>query len=171
MTDANRDLNLVFITGKPNHAVFLQSLMLESGVTGVIRRMSPDQHAVNCSLTKGVYKKRSLPDLFLFDYSVPDKRNTAILKQIAFGDSKTSVPVVVLTSPASQAKLDGGAIDGGNAVMFSPTSLTSFVRKLRHEGRKSFFKALNTLYEYGPILVRAPAEILVDGSQIRAVSA
>jgi hypothetical protein len=52
--------------------------------------------------------------------------------------------------------LDTGNIGGNKAIMFSPTSLSSFVRKMKNGKRSSFFKALNTLYQYGPILVRLP---------------
>jgi len=93
------------------------------------------------------------------------------LREIAFGQGKAGVPVILLTSPESQKLLDAGEIDGGQAVMFTPTALPSFVGKMRNGGRKSFFKALRTLYQFGPILVRTPEKFLRQDAQKEAIAA
>ena len=78
---------------------------------------------------------------------------------------------MLLTSPASQQMLDNGDVDEHKSVMFSPTSLTCFVRKLAINKRSSFFRALDTLYQYGPILVRVPSAFVGFSHQDMAMSA
>lgn len=171
MTQVKDDINLVLIADQPNRATTLHDLMQDSGVDGVIRRMAPGKNAIDCIRQTGLYRDKSLPDLFICDFSTPDKRNTSLLKEIAFGDNKAPVPVIVLTSPDSAAMLDSGAIDGGEAVMFSPTVLTSFVQKMHNGGRRSFFKALRTLYQFGPILVQTPDSLLSEDAGSKAIPA
>lgn len=157
MQGTTNDLNLVLISDNPTSASMLRDAMQTCGIHGLIRRLPPGAAAVNCARKKGAYARKALPDLILFDYSLPEEHNTSILRDIAFSGERARVPVVLLTTPVSQQLLDNGDLDEHRSVMFSPTSLTSFVRKLSVNKRKSFFRALDTLYQYGPILVRMPS--------------
>lgn len=156
MQQTENGVNLVLIADNPGRASMLRDTMEDTGINGVIRRLAPGAPAIDCARKAGAYQKKTLPDLILFDYSEPDERNTSVLRDIAFSSERARVPVVLLTTPASQDLLDTGDVDGDQAVMFSPTSLKSFVSKLKLDKRKSFFRALATLYQYGPILVRIP---------------
>lgn len=159
MQTANKGVNLVLIADDPDCASRLRDTMEETGINGVIRRLAAGNSAIDCARKSGAYRQKELPDLILFDYADPNERNTAILRAIAFSNERASVPVVLLTSPRSQNLLDMGDVGGDEAIMFSPTSLTSFISKMKNGKRPSFFKALKTLYQYGPILVRAPAPV------------
>lgn len=171
MNESSEDINLVLISDQESRAFMIQREMHDCGITGVIRRISACQHAIDCGQKTGAYRNKELPDLILYDFSSADPYNTSVLRKIAFGDNKTNVPVILLVSPDSQEKLDGGDIDGGKAVMFSPTSLASFVRKLQPKVRASFLHALRTLYEYGPILVNIPLQELQRDDREYAIQA
>lgn len=151
------DINLVLIAEDSARATLLRDTMSNCGVEGVIRRIDPGNPAVDCARQTGPYRERPLPDLIFLDFTNPNEENIAVLKAIAFGEKRTSVPVVLMTSDYSQELLDNGGVAEESAVMFSPTSLPSFFRKMKTGERPSFFKALRTLYQYGPILVRPPA--------------
>jgi len=159
----DKNINLVLIADNPDRASMLRDTMERTGISGVIRRLMPGTPAVNCARKSGAYREKQLPDLILFDYADPSEKNTSVLRDIAFGNDRSRVPVVLLTSPISQELLDTGNVGGNEAIMFSPTSLSSFVGKMKNGKRSSFFKALNTLYQYGPILVRLPESSLRHG--------
>ena len=150
------DIDLVLIADNPNRAAMLRDTMEQTGISGVIRRLEPGVPAIDCARRSGAYRQRDLPDLILFDYADPDVHNTSVLCDIAFSEKKAQVPVVLLTSPSSQDLLESGDVCDDKAIMFSPTSLNSFVAKMKNDKRTSFFKALDTLYQYGPILVKMP---------------
>lgn len=171
MIQRENGVELVLIAEDPQRAAMLRDTMRKHGINGVIRRLAPSAAAVDCARHAGPYAKRGLPDLIVFDYSDPTEHNSSILRDIAFCNERSSVPVVLLTSPWSQDLLDTGDVDGDTAVMFSPTSLVSFVRKMQASKRKSFFQALHTLYQYGPILVRVPDAFLQHGQHSMAMSA
>ncbi|MBT8067628.1 MAG: hypothetical protein KJO09_10335 [Gammaproteobacteria bacterium] len=159
------DINLVLIAENSARAKLLRDTMSNCGINGVIRRIDPGAPAVDCARQTGPYREKPLPDLFFLDFTDPSDECIAVLKAIAFGEQRTSVPVVLMTSDYSQDLLDNGDVAEDTAVMFSPTSLPSFFRKMKTGKRPSFFKALRTLYQYGPILVRPPE------SQMRTAAA
>ena len=171
MQGTTNDLNLVLISDNPMGASMLRDAMQKSGIQGLIRRLPPGTAAISCARKTGLYANKAMPDLILFDYSAPDEHNTAVLRDIAFSGERARVPLVLLTSPASQQILDNGDVDEHKSVMFSPTSLTCFVRKLAINKRRSFFRALDTLYQYGPILVRVPSTFVGLRHQDMAMSA
>lgn len=171
MGNSDNDLNLVLVADRPGRSQLLCEQLQHAGVNGVIRRMPYGGDAIACAKRNGNYRWRPAPDLVIFDYSHADEYSTDILRQLAFGEDKAKVPVVILTSPNSQAELDDGKVDGGDAVMFSPTALEAFIKKMRSDNRSRFFKALKTLYQYGPILVRTPRWVLEQDLQELALSA
>jgi len=171
MQSSANDINLVLIAEDSSRTSMLRDTMSRCGLNGVIRRIDPGTPAIDCARQKGPYRKKPLPDLFFLDFTDPTEHSISVLKAIAFGDHRTSVPVVLITSPHSQDLLDSGAVAEKSTVMFSPTSLSSFMQKMKLEKRRSFFKALHTLYEYGPILVRPPHAALGNGTGLAPLSA
>ncbi len=171
MRTMDKGVNLVLIAENPNRASMLRDAMERNNVNGVIRRLEPGAPAVDCARKSGAYSQKDLPDLIVFDYANPNEKNTSVLRDIAFGIERARVPVVLLTSPDSQDLLDTGDLDGDKSIMFSPTSLPSFVRKMKNGKRGTFFKALNTLYQYGPILVKTPEAFLDFNNAPTALSA
>ena len=81
-------------------------------------RQAMQQQGLNCTIR---------PDLVLFDLAEPDADSVELLRDVAFGSRRSEVPVVLLTSPASEPMLESGEIDEGQATMFSPRSLQAFL--------------------------------------------
>lgn len=171
MSDTENDIEVVLIADRPGRAKLLHDMMAEFGVSGLIRRLVPGELAIQRARQQGSFRHTPLPDLFFFDFSNPDKRQVAALRKIAFGPDKASVPVILLTSPESEEMLDAGEVDGGHAVMLTPTSLSSCIERMRIGRRKGFFKALKIFYEFGPILVRTPEHVLSQESREDAIPA
>lgn len=156
MGRVEKGINLVLIGDKPEWAALLQNTMEKVGIRGVIRRIEPGTRAVDCARKSGAYRAQGLPDLIFFDFTDPGEEAISLVRKIAFGEKRALVPVVLLTDGKSQELLDSGIVGESNAIMFSPTRLPSFVGKMKNGQRSSFFRALDTLYQYGPILVRLP---------------
>ena len=167
----DKDINLVLIADDPGRASILQQTMETSGIRGVIRRIDPGNAAIDCARRSGAYCNKSLPDLIFFDITDTTERTTEVLSEVAFGEARSRVPVVLLTNSDSPELLEDGRIDDSQAVMFSPTSLPSFVGKMKNGKRTAFFSALKTLYQYGPILVRLPVTARRRDYGITALSA
>lgn len=156
MQEIEKAINLVLIADDHGRASILRGMMEKFGVSGVIRRIDPGKQAIDCARRSGSYRKKSLPDLIFLDFTEPDEQSIAVLREIAFGDERARVPIVLLTSSDSLHLLDDTSVTDPKAIMFSPTSLPSFVGKMKNGKRSAFLRALDTLYQYGPILVRLP---------------
>ena len=159
MTENEKDINLVLIGNDPGCANTIRESLQVAGISGIIRRVIPGERAVECARRKGSYQAADSPDLILFDYGEPDDDKTTVLNEIAFCPDRARIPVVLLTSPESQKLINRGDVGDDKAVMFAPTSLTSFVDKMRNGHREVFLQAVRTLYEYGPILVSMPRQV------------
>ena len=153
-----KDINLVLIGDNPGCAATLRDALEVEGISGTIRRVAPGGRAVECARHTGTFSGSERPDLILFDFAQPDEKTSSVLNQIAFCNDKAEVPVVLLTSAESQGLLDAGDVGNDTAIMFSPTSLASFVGKMTKSRRDHFLRALRTLYSYGPILVSMPPQ-------------
>ena len=158
MAQLNQDINLVLIADNPGCAATLRDALEVRGINGTIRRVAPGGRAVECARHTGKFSGTDRPDLIIFDFAHPDDKTSSVLNQIAFCSDKADVPVVLLTSHESQELLDAGDVGDDKAIMFSPTSLSSFVGKMTKGRRDTFLGALRTLYSYGPILVSMPGQ-------------
>jgi len=155
----DKDLNLVLISDSPGCGETLRDALQIKGINGTIRRLAPDERAVECAKRSGSFSRTKAPHVILFDFARPDDNTSSVLEEIAFCSDKPDVPVVLLTSSESEELLSSGEIGNDEAIMFSPTSLSLFVGKMHHESRDSFLRALRTLYAFGPILVSMPAAV------------
>lgn len=171
MQGIEKAINLVLIADDQGRASILRGVMEKLGVNGVIRRIGPGKNAIDCARKSGAYREKSLPDLIFLDFSDPDEKSIAVVRQIAFGDERARVPVVLLTSSDSLDLLDDSSVTDPKAIMFAPTSLPAFVGKMKNGKRSAFFRALDTLYQYGPILVRLPETAHRYNYGLKALSA
>ena len=166
-----KELDVLLIADDVYRVAMLRESMRQQGLTCTIRRMDPTRKASACVRRLKPYEKSPRPDLVLFDIADPSEATIDVLREVAFGARRSEVPVILLTSPTSEPLLEGGAIDGGEATMFSPRSLGSIVAKLADQRRPAFLEALGTLYEYGPILARLPDVFLERRDDLVRMSA
>ncbi len=153
-------VHLLLITNRQDRSCLIRGALRDAGIDHVMECLPAGGKALQRARRSGRIQLKRAPDIVLFDFSVGDDCVTDVLRQIAFGPTRSNIPVVVLTSPRTRKTLEDGTVDGGEAVMFSPTALVSFVRSLRRDNRPRFLKALRTLYTFGPILVQLPDRAL-----------
>lgn len=160
MPDDKEAMNLLLIADDSATAAMLRQVMEQSGLTGEIRRMHQGRSAVAYARRSGPYTDAKSPDLILLDFSAPDERSRAIATEIAFGAGRALAPVILLTSPDSEYLLQSDVFQRDSFRMFAPTSLFSFIKKMRQHSRNRFLRALTVMYDLGPILVRLPASFV-----------
>ena len=160
MSKTPESLDVLLIADDGYRVSMLRESMRQSGLSCTIRRMDQTRKASAYVRKLESYGKSPRPDLVLFDLAEPSEKTLEVLRDVAFGEQRSEVPVVLMTSPASEPLLESGEIDDGRATMFSPRALPSLLGKLVGSRRQGFLRALGTLYQYGPILARQPAEFL-----------
>ncbi len=160
MLDHHEAINVLLIADCSATAAMLRQVMEQSGLRGEIRRMHQGRSAVAYARRSGPYKEAKSPHLILLDFSAPDERCLSIVTELAFGQDRAPAPVILLTSPESEHFLHSGNLTRDSSRIFAPTSLLSFIRKMRQHPRSRFLRALSVMYDLGPILVRLPASFV-----------
>lgn len=120
-----------------------------------IKVVRPGRRAINCAKSKS-RSCRDPIDLVVVDFANPDNHCQTMISKLAFGADRITTPIVLLTSDYSEEILDRGDIDCDTSIMFSPTSLTSFLGKMRELSREKFLRTVTIVSGIGPILVRLP---------------
>lgn len=159
-TKANNNLDLLLIADDAYRVAMLRDAIRKAGLNCTIRRLGQTKKASAYLGRVKPYENTPLPDLVLFDIADSDPSTVSIAKDIAFGKRRSEVPVILMTSPASESLLESGELDGGKATMFASRALETLLGKLVGRKRHGFLRALATLYQYGPILARQPARFL-----------
>lgn len=168
---ADSNLDLLLVADDAYRVAMLRRVMQQVGLSCTIRRLGLTKKASAYLGRLKPYENSPLPDLVLFDIAESDPATIEIARDVAFGKRRSQVPVVLLTSPASETLLDSGEFDGGETTMFSPRTLETFLKKLVGRRRNGFLRALCTLYQYGPILARQPIHFLERSEEPAELSA
>lgn len=167
----SEDINLLLIADSSERAGLLRQSMELQGISGVLRRVEPGNGASAYVRRIGVYKQTTPPDLVLLDFTRPDSEKLSLLKDIAFGDKRSPVPVIILTSESGERAITREGLNDDSATMFSPTDLACFLSKMRTHRRRRFMRALDVMYQLGPVMVRMPRSFVHTPHQYAALSA
>ncbi len=150
------ELNVLLISDSSEHAVALRDRMEDKGMNLMLRRVDPGFGARAYVRRSGLYGKTKPADLIFFDFTDPDTEKLSLLKSIGFGPKRASAPVILLTSAAGERCLERDGILDTYSTMFAPTDLGCFLSKMSQHRQRRFMRALNVMYQLGPILVRTP---------------
>ena len=156
MSDQTRSINALLISGSSDNASLLIDAMEREGLAGEIHRTRPSPAAVDSARRCGRFRHAPPHDFVLLDFSEPDEASLSVVSELAFGASRARVPIVLLTSSESEPLLKPDSPLTAGTCMFAPTTLGSFIGKMRQHSRKRFLRALSVMSELGPVLVRLP---------------
>ncbi|NNC76743.1 MAG: hypothetical protein HKN77_02200 [Woeseiaceae bacterium] len=170
----------------PSHSTPLQILLIADDKfrIAMLRRAIRDTD-LKCSITrlaqthtaraflnsKQLTEGKQRPDLVLLDMGNDDASALKTASAVALGPGRSPVPVVLLTSAVTEALLQSGELDDGKSTMFSSRPLPLFLEKLAGGSRQGFLQALETLYQYGPVLARLPEHFFRSSDDSTQLSA
>lgn len=169
--DARSPLAITLVADDSYRIALLRRLFLDAGAAATIHRVPMTTGARAFLKPQAPDGAERDPDLVLCDFASVDAEVCRAVQAVAFGSQRSPVPVILLTSSASEAILDGGDLDDGQATMFSARPLEVIVGKLTGPDRPAFLRALATLYQYGPVLARQPDYLLSHGDDLTRLSA
>ena len=163
MSEQIYSINALLISDSSDNASLLIDTMEREGLAGEIHRTGPSPAAVDSARRCGRFRYAPPHDFVLLDFSKPDEASLSVVSELAFGASRARVPIVLLTSTESEFLLKPDSPLTAGTCMFAPTSLSSFVSKMRQHPRKRFLRALAVMSELGPVLVRLPMALTAGG--------
>lgn len=169
--DNRSPITIVLVADDSYRIALLRRAIRDAGVACTVYRIPLTTGARAFLKPKSPDGTTATPDLVLCDFASIDTGVCRAIKAVAFGSQRARVPVILLTSEASEALLDSGQLDDGTATMFSARPLEFILAKLASDGRRAFLRALATLYQYGPVLARQPDNFLRCGDDEAELSA
>ena len=169
--DSRSPLTIVLIADDNYRIALLRRAVRDAGIACTVYRVPLTTGARALLKPKSRDGSMASPDLVLCDFASVDSGVCHAVKAVAFGSQRARVPVILLTSEASEELLDSGKLDDGTATMFSARPLQFILSKLAGDGRRAFLRALATLYRYGPVLARQPDNFLRAGDDETELSA
>lgn len=155
MNALDRTVNTVFISDNRERFGLIRALMSEHALDNTLEQLPARGRVAERVRRMCVDPSERRPDLVMVDFTEPSAGGTDLLSDLALGKSRLRVPVVILTSKETEDMLQSGSLDDGEAVMFAPGELRTFVKKLSDRRRKRYLWSLAVLYQYGPILLRS----------------
>ena len=167
----SKEMNLLLIADSSERAGLLRQAMEQQGITCMMRRVDPGNGACAYVRRTGLYRKTTPPDLVLIDFTVPDAEKLSLLKSVAFGPKRSSAPVVILTSESGERLIGREGLTDNYSTMFAPTELNGFLSKMREHRRRRFMRALDVMYQLGPVMVRMPRSFVQRPHHYAALSA
>lgn len=171
MKSAKQFINIVVITDDSERAAKLGRFLENNGISVCLNSIEQRRKAVAYIQQEGPRSIAPCPDLIMFDFSEPQARVLSLLQDTVFGKTAPAAPMILLTSRSSEQLLKSGAVSCGNATMFEPKTLTSFVRKIHEHRRDRFLRAVSVLNDLGPILVRLPESFSRQDDSLAMVTA
>ena len=163
VAEQTHSINALLISDSQDNASLLIDTMEREGLDGEIQRARPSPAAVDSARRCGRFRYAPPHDFVLLDFSEPDEASQSVVSELAFGASPARVPIVLLTSSESEYLLKPDSPLTAGTCMFAPTSLGSFIGKMRQHSRKRFLRALSVMSELGPVLVRLPGTLTAGG--------
>lgn len=156
MPDHRELMHLLLISKDPGSADQLRRMFEARELRTELSLMRPTRDTVARARQAGRFRFASPVDVILIDFTAPDKSLLAVLSDITFGPKRLPTPTVLLTNENSEAVLGSADLQIGDSIMFAPTSLASFLNKMREHSQTRFLHALSRLSRIGPVLVRLP---------------
>lgn len=156
VSEQTKSINALLISASSDNASMLIDAMERKGLAGEIHRTRPSPAAVESARRCGRFRYAPPHDFVLLDITVPDEASLAVVSELAFGASRARVPIVLLTTTDSEFLLQPDNPLTAGTCMFAPTTLDSFISKMRQHSRKRFLRALAVMSELGPVIVRLP---------------
>jgi chemotaxis family two-component system response regulator Rcp1 len=80
---------------------------------------------------EGKYAAAARPDLILLDLNLPKKDGREVLAEIKENPALKSIPVVILTTSASQADIQGSYLHHANCYITKPVDLEGFLKVVK----------------------------------------
>ena len=170
MPNETGSLDIALIGEDRRRLALLRQEIQQRGPSCRIRTLNAAQALIAPSTGSG---KDSVgaADLLIVDFAGPETARLSWIHALAIGARRTRIPVVILTSGGSENLLRCSVSNDADVTMFSPTTLSAFMRGLQQTQSRFFMKALYTLYDFGPILVRLPDSALPKSERCAELSA
>ena len=131
MMEANgtsgQPLEVLLVEDSPGDVRLTQEALKDAKVHINLRVVRDGIDAMAFLMREGEYATTSRPDLILLDLNLPRKDGREVLKEIKENPELKSIPVVILTTSASEADILRSYLLHANCYITKPVNLDGFL--------------------------------------------
>jgi two-component system, chemotaxis family, response regulator Rcp1 len=131
MTESNRTgaqpLEVLLVEDSPGDVRLTQEALKDAKVHINLRVVRDGIDAMAFLMREGEYATALRPDLILLDLNLPKKDGREVLREIKENQELKSIPVVILTTSASEADILRSYLLHANCYITKPVNLDGFL--------------------------------------------
>ena len=133
----NRPIRILLVEDNPDHVEITIRALKSCGCVGGIDVVTDGDQAINYLHGRCDYADREkfpIPDLILLDIKLPKVDGIEVLRQIKHDPVLKIIPVIILTTSASDRDITDAYTEGANSYISKPVSFKKFIAKITDLG-------------------------------------
>jgi two-component system response regulator len=145
MTTKHRPVVILLVEDNPDHALLIKKALRGNGVANEIRLLATGEEALDYLFRRGPYADPASsprPGLILLDIKLPGVDGVEVLREVKQDARLRLVPVVMLTTSASEEEVVASYGLGANSYIQKPVDFEKFVQTVK--GLRLYWLLVNT---------------------------
>jgi CheY-like chemotaxis protein len=133
----DRLLNILLVEDDDDHAEMVTRSLATYRLKSRVRRVSDGEEALNYLLRRAPYEETKVsprPDVILLDLRLPRVDGGEVLRTIRNSPELNAIPVVILTTSASEEDTEMAYLHQVNSYLVKPIDFSQFSAMLRSLG-------------------------------------
>jgi CheY-like chemotaxis protein len=131
---SDKQLNLLVVEDDPDDIFLIREALTAGGFTGKVMTAIDGQEALEYITGAGPFQDRNffpVPELILLDLNLPKRNGFEVLQFLRKHRLLKRVPVIVLTTSATQSDIDAAYDLGANGYLQKPGNFHAFIDSLK----------------------------------------
>ena len=123
-----RLVQILLVEDNPEEVLLTEETLKDAKVANIVHVVTDGEQALQFVRREGAFAASPRPDLILLDLNLPRKDGRQVLTELKADDALRSIPVIVLTTSASDQDLVEAYHKSVNAYIRKPVSLDRFIQ-------------------------------------------
>ena len=163
-------INILLIEDRPEGVYVTKRALENAGVRCRFHTVGSGSSTFDYLRQVGSYKDVPTPDLIFLDLSSPSDKCISLLKKIKADEEISKIPIVVLSGPESEQKLNNAYKATGEFICFTPIDLDAFLGAIKSLRLDRFLHAIQLIDKFGFVLAKMPDEDLDESHGRMAIA-
>lgn len=124
---AERLIHILLVEDSPDDALLMREALKEAKVANALHVVEDGEAALDYAHRRRAWTDAPRPDLILLDLNIPRKDGREVLAELKQDPALKSIPVVILTTSASEEDVARAYEHHANAYVRKPVGLDRFI--------------------------------------------
>jgi CheY-like chemotaxis protein len=138
-----REIDILLVEDNPDHVELILKALKDNNVLNEVYVVTKGEDALDFLYQRGAYADARRPGLILLDIKLPGVDGIEVLRRIKTDPKLNAIPVVMLTTSASEREMMESYNYGANSYVVKPVDFEQFVKAIKE--LKLYWLVLNSL--------------------------